>query len=222
MVNIVKGDLPAQALAAAYKSRVVGVDIETSRLPVVDGKLDLSQGKIAMVQVFIPGYRTVMIRELDTLATNLAQLLENAAVTKVFHYASFDLNFLMRELPFIFPASIADTKIAAAFFDPKRTYFVDDAGKGSHSLKVLVKKVFGYDMDKSISISDWFVEDLTPAQLEYAAKDVEYLPRLLNFLERGIEARDRRLMPVLAESFRFLPSKVMIDLKIGRDVFAYQ
>lgn len=217
MVRIVNGDIPAEALAASRKVRTVGMDIETSTLKMVNNKLDLTDGRIAMVQLFIPQYGTVMVRNLDGYPTNLAQLLESDT-TKIFHYASFDLHFLMRDFPFIYPSTIADTKVAAAFFDPRKTFFVDSQGIGSHRLNVMVETVFGYKMDKSLAVSDWFAE-LTPAQIEYAAKDVEFLPELLAYMEKRIKPN---LMPELTAAYRFLPHKVMIDLKIGRDVFTYQ
>lgn len=226
MVTILEGDLSQEWLAAALSASKVGMDIETSGLnrfdvPATATSAAVKADRIAMIQLHIPNQGTVFIRNLDEWPTNLANLLENDRTTKIFHYASFDLAFLMRDYPFIYPTKIADTKVAAAFFDPKRTYFVDKSGQGSHRLNVMVEKVFGYVMDKSLAVSDWF-SDLTPAQIEYAAKDVEYLPELLRFLERGIIQKDRSLISPLMDAYRFLPSKVMIDLKIGRDVFAYQ
>jgi ribonuclease D len=215
MVELVDGDLPSHWLGKALASPMVGMDIETSGL-------DREKDRIAMVQLFVPKHGTVMIRKLDSWPTNIATLLENKGTTKVFHYASFDLAFLIRDFPFVYPTKIADTKVAAAFFDPKMQYFVDKSGRGSHRLNVMVEKVFGYVMNKQISTSDWFADTLSPEQLTYAAKDVEYLPELLTFLERGIIQKDRGLIGPLMESYRYLPTKVLIDLKINRDVFAYR
>lgn len=227
MVKILEGDLSQTWLQSALRASSVGVDIETSGLnrfdiPATATTPGIKADRIAMVQIHIPNAGTVFIRKLDEWPTNLATLLENERTTKVFHYASFDLAFLMRDYPFIYPTKIADTKVAAAFFDPKKTYFVGKDGQGSHRLNVMVEKVFGYVMDKSLAVSNWFREDLTAEQIEYGAKDVEYLPELLKFLERGIIKKDRSLLSPLMEAYRFLPSKVMIDLKVGRDVFAYQ
>jgi ribonuclease D len=219
MVTVVNGDIPSAALEASQQVKTVGMDIETSRLEMVNGKLDKTNGKIAMVQLYIPMYGTVMVRNLDTYPTNLSQLLESERTTKIFHYGSFDLYFLMRDLMFVFPTNVADTKIAAAFYDPDKKKFKDKNGIGSHKLATLVENVFGYVMDKSIAVSDWFAEDLTPEQLTYAAKDVEYLPKLLEHMETRISPA---LVPDLLAAYRFLPHKVMIDLKVGRDVFAYQ
>lgn len=213
-IQIVEGDIPPDWLTHALQGTMVGMDIETSGL-------NREKDKIAMVQLYVPNRGTILIRYLNEWPTNLAALLENERTTKVFHYASFDLAFLMRDFPFIYPSKLADTKVAAAFFDPKKTYFVDKAGQGSHRLNVMVERVFGYVMDKSLAISNWFADDLTPAQLDYAAKDVEYLPELLKFLERGIIKKDRGLLSPLMAAYQYLPTKVMIDLKVGRDVFAY-
>ncbi len=219
MVQIVNGDIPDSALSASLRVKTVGMDIETSKLPMVNGKLIKEDGKIAMVQLYVPDYGTVMVRNLSGYPTNLAQLLESDRVAKIFHYGSFDLYFLIRDLPFVFPTNIADTKIAASFYDPRKTFFTDKNGIGSHRLNVMVETVFGYEMDKSLSVSDWFATELTPAQLEYAAKDVEYLPDLLAYMEQRIKPS---YIPDLLAAYQFLPHKVMIELKVGRDVFAYQ
>lgn len=207
-VQLVNGDLPLPALEAALKASTVGMDIETSGL-------NKETDRLAMIQLFIPTYGTIMLRHVDEWPTRLATLLENERTTKIFHHAVFDLAFLMRDFPFIYPSKIADTKIAAAFFDPKKTYF------GRHSLSVMVEKVFGFVMDKSIAVSDWFVDELTPEQLDYAAKDVEYLPELLRFLERGIMNKDRGLIGPLMQSYHYIPTRVITDSKVGRDVFMY-
>lgn len=212
MIKVVYGDIPDEALAASRLVRTVGMDIETSQLRMVNGTLDKTNGKIAMIQVYIPDYGTIMVRNITAWPTNLTRLLEGKT-TKIFHYASFDLYFLMRDLPLVYPTNIADTKVAANFYDPKKTIFKD------HRLNTLVSAIFGYEMDKSLAVSDWLATDLTPAQLEYAAKDVEFLPELLTYLEKRINTH--YIVDLLA-AYRFLPQRVMIELKVGNDVFAYK
>lgn len=211
MIELVTGDIPAGWLNAALDRPMVGMDTETTGL-------DREKDKLALIQLYVPTYGTLLIRHLEEWPTRLATLLESHKTTKVFHYASFDLSFLLRDFPFIFPNRIADTKIAAAFFDPKKTYFRTKSGLGSHKLVDLVRHVFGYEMDKSIAVSDWLVDTLSTEQMTYAAKDVIYLPDLLVFIEKKIP---RDLIPALFKTYNYLPTKVMLDLKIGRDVFAY-
>lgn len=208
MTTLVEGDIPNNVFNASQKVQLVGMDIETTRLPMIGRDLDKTSGKIALVQLYIPKYGTVILRQLSAFPTNLIRLLESN-VTKIFHSATFDLYFLMRDFP-LFPNNIADTYIAARFYDPKKTIFRKDDGTGSHSLATLVKTIFGYEMDKSLAVSDWQSDTLTPQQLEYAAKDVEYLPALLDHMEKRISVD---YIPNLLNEYRSIPHKVMLELK---------
>ena len=58
------------------------------------------------------------------------------------------------------------TKIASKLV---RTY------SDRHSLKDLTQELLGITLDKSNQTSDWANDDLTPAQIEYAANDVKVL-----------------------------------------------
>lgn len=206
-IHIVDGDLPHAYIAAAEKATIIGVDIETSGL-------NRHRDAIACVQVHVPQFGTVMVRKLDDKVTNLKQLMRSYRVTKVFQYGEFDLAFLLRDYPSMRPAKICDTKIAAKILDPKREKFKHpDTGDGSHSLIALVWHYFGYKMNKQLAVSNWFVDDLTPAQLEYAAKDVEYLPELLRNLERDIFAKDPRLVQDLVHKYDGVISSALISLK---------
>jgi ribonuclease D len=212
MIDVIEGDLTLDWLEAALGAKEVGCDIETSGL-------DKSRDRIATFQMFIPTVGTVMIRKLNEHPNRLIQVLEGKPI-KIFHHAPFDLGFLIRDYPYLYPRRVADTKIAATILDPKKLIYRDsNTNKGSHSLKVLVKHHFGYEMDKSIAVSNWFAEELDPLQLVYAAKDVEYLPELLRLLLRQIKQQDK--MHLVRKAFEYLPTKVILDLKIGRDVFGY-
>ncbi len=206
MVQLVYGDLPNEALEASKRVHTVGVDIETSLLPMINGKLDKAGGQIAVIQIFIPDYGTVMIREPSIYPTNLALLLESNKTAKIFHYGLFDLYFILRDFPFIYPALIADTFIAGKYFDPGKTVFSD------YKLSTMVEKIFGFKMDKSLAVSDWLAKDLTPAQINYAAKDVEYLPQLLDHMEKRINPV---VLPELLAAYRDIPHQVMVELKNG-------
>ncbi len=74
-------------------------------------------------------------------------------------------------------------------------------------------------MDKKLHVSDWFADVLDPAQLDYAAKDVEFLPELLRRLLRQL--KERGTLHLAREAFAYLPTKVILDAKIGSDVYGY-
>ena len=99
-------------------------------------------------------------------AANLKYLLETDAVTKVFHFARFDVAMLEAHLG-IATHPIFCTKIASKL---ARTY------TDKHGLKELVKELEGVELDKTSQCSDWGnVKSLSEEQLKYAANDVLYL-----------------------------------------------
>ena len=99
-------------------------------------------------------------------APRLKQLMESPAVEKVFHFARFDVAALASGLA-IDVHPVFCTKIASRL---ARTY------TPRHGLKDLVQELVGVELDKSSQSSDWGrVEELSEAQLTYAANDVRYL-----------------------------------------------
>lgn len=211
MVQLLDGDLTVEWYDAAIAVRTVGMDIETSGL-------NRETDRIATVQMFVPTQGTVMVRNFDKPRL-LIKLLEDRYTTKIFHHAPFDLSFLVRDYS-IWPENIADTKVAAKVLDPKRKKFIHpDTGKGSHSLLSLVYYYFGDLLDKSLAVSNWFESELSPAQLLYAAKDVEYLPELLRRIE--LEISQQGLQKYCREAMNALPSYVMLELKNINDIYGY-
>jgi len=210
MITLVDNDLPREWLLWARKIGMVGLDIETSGL-------DIATDRLATVQIYVPVYGSVMIRNFYETPVNLIALMEDN-VTKIIHHAPFDLSFLMRDFPIMMPKAIADTKLAAKILDPRKELFIDATGKGSHSLKVLIKHVFNIELDKTHAVSDWFGE-LSPAQLAYAENDVKYLPELLAWFMQRLSNRD---IDTLLHIFDYLPTHVMLKLKYGQnDIFGY-
>jgi len=211
LITLVDGDLPKDWLNIAINVGLVGLDIETSGL-------DISSDRLATVQIYIPAVGSVMIRNFHTVPVNLIALLESD-VSKVIHHAPFDLSFLMRDFPTILePRNILDTKIAAKLFDPNKEFFVDATGRGSHSLKVLIKKIFDVELDKTHAVSNWFGE-LSPEQLAYAENDVKYLPKLFFWF---INQMDTQMVDQMFNIFRYIPTHVMLKLKYGQnDIFGY-
>ena len=97
---------------------------------------------------------------------NLKNLFENQKITKVFHYARFDVAALKCNLG-IQTKNIFCTKIASKL---ARTY------SNKHGLKELINELLGIELDKSSQSSDWGnIEDLSREQIDYASNDVRYL-----------------------------------------------
>jgi ribonuclease D len=131
---------------------------------------------------------------------NLARLLASPDVTKLMHFARFDVAVLQHSLG-ITVTPVRCTKIAAKLV---RT-FTD-----RHGLKDLCKELLGIDLSKQQQTSDWGATKLTSEQCAYAASDVLYLHALWARLE-ALLVREGRLD--LAEAcFSFLPARCRLDL----------
>ncbi len=211
MVTMAEGDFPADWIHGARAAQRVGVDIETSGLsPTTD--------RIACIQMYVPGMGTVMVRNIVN-PRNLITLLQDRLTVKIFHHAPFDLSFIQRNYD-VLPAGIACTKVAAKLVDPQRLQFFDpDTNRGSHSLKAIVWTMFQERLDKTLAVSDWFVNDLSEAQIDYAAKDVEYLPEILRRLE--LDLSKLRLLRQYRKASNYIPTHIDLQIKNVSDVYGY-
>ena len=172
-----------------------------------------SRDRLCVVQLS-PGDGTVdvvRIAQGQRTAPNLERLFSDPTVTKIFHFARFDVALLRHALG-IAVTPIWCTKIASKLV---RTY------TDRHGLKDLIREVLGIDISKHQQSSDWGAPELSEAQIDYAASDVLHL----HALKEGLETRLRREARLgLAEScFRFLPVRAELDL-LGfdeEDIFAH-
>ncbi len=131
---------------------------------------------------------------------NLRRLLADPAVTKLFHFARFDVAVLHHYLG-IEVTPVKCTKIAARLV---RT-FTD-----RHGLKDLCKELLGVDLSKQQQTSDWGAIDLTAEQLAYAASDVLHLHALWARLEALLRREGR--LEIAEACFAFLPTRGKLDL----------
>jgi ribonuclease D len=139
-------------------------------------------------------------------APNLKRMLADPEVTKLFHFARFDMAMFRKHLG-VMTAPVYCTKIASKLV---RTY------TDRHGLKDLVKELLGVDMSKEQQSSDWGAAELTDKQLAYAASDVAHLHRLKSVLD-GMLVREGRTELAKA-CFDFLPARVELDLAGWPDV----
>ncbi len=180
---------------------VVAIDCETMGLNPHRDRLCLVQmsggdGNCHMIQVS-PG---------QTAAPNLARLLEDPEVLKLFHYGRFDIAVMAQAFGAV-AAPVYCTKIASKLV---RT-FTD-----RHGLKYLLQELVGIDISKQQQQSDWGAPELSKAQLDYAASDVLYLHRLRVELDRML-AREGRT-DVAQRCFDFLPTRARLDLAGWPDI----
>jgi ribonuclease D len=144
-------------------------------------------------------------------APNLKALLGNPAITKIFHFARFDLAALYHGFG-VMPQPVYCTKIASRL---SRTY------TDRHGLKDLVREVLNIDLSKQQQSSDWGAQQLNEAQLSYAASDVLHLHALRERLDAML-AREGRTELARA-CFEFLPTRARLDLGgwENEDIFAH-
>jgi len=186
-----KGDLPdglAFGPVVAIDTETMGLDPRRDRLCLV--QLSSGDGNAHLVQI---------ARD-QTSAPNLQRLLTDPDVTKLFHFARFDIAALHRGLGVV-TQPVWCTKVAAKLI---RT-FTD-----RHGLKYLLMELVGVDVSKSQQTSDWGQEALTDAQKEYAASDVLYLHRLKDALEPLLIREDR--LDLAQRCFQFMPTRSELDL----------
>jgi ribonuclease D len=205
-IRLHRGDLPD---LARYTSGAVAVDTETMGLDPHRDRLcvvQLSPGDGSADVVQIPRSDGVAVR-----APNLAKLLVDPAVLKIFHFARFDLAALQRGLG-VMTSPVYCTKIASRLV---RTY------TDKHGLKDLSREVLGLDLSKQQQSSDWGAEELTDAQVAYAASDVLHLHALKERLDAMLAREGRAEMA--AACFAFLPHRVRLDLAgwAAEDIFAH-
>jgi len=133
-------------------------------------------------------------------APRLQALLADAGVTKLFHFARFDLASLSHIFgPVAGP--VYCTKIASKLC---RTY------TDRHGLKDLCNELLGVEISKQQQSSDWGADELTAAQQDYAASDVLYLHRLRERLDVMLAREGRTAMADAC--FAFLATRAAMDL----------
>ena len=201
-IKLYKGDLPAGldfGASVAVDTETLGLLPRRDKLCVV--QLSSGDGNAHIVQLDRSSYQ----------APNLKALLTDPAVTKIFHFARFDVAVLKHYLG-IDTAPLYCTKIASRL---TRTY------TDRHGLKDLIRELLGIDLNKQQQSSDWGAHVLSDAQKQYAAQDVIYLHELKSRLDHMLERESR--LDLARACFDFVPTRAALDLAgwTEEDVFAH-
>jgi len=171
------GDLDAEWEALYAGARALAIDTEAMGL--IHGR-----DRLCLVQICDDDDNVCCIRLArgQRQAPRLQALMQNPSIEKVFHFARFDVAALAENLG-IDVQPIFCTKVASRL---ARTY------SPRHGLKEVVQELVGVELDKQAQSSDWGrVEDLTDAQLAYAAGDVRYLLPARDRLEAMLKREER-------------------------------
>ena len=201
-IKLYKGDLPNGldfGAAVAVDTETLGLIPRRDKLCLV--QLSAGDGNAHLVQLDRASYD----------APNLKTLMVNPAVTKIFHFARFDVAMMKYYLG-IDTAPLYCTKIASKL---TRTY------TDKHGLKDLIKELLGVELNKQQQSSDWGAHVLSDAQKQYAAQDVLYLHELKARLDQMLEREGRT--GVARACFDFVPARAALDLGgwTEEDVFAH-
>jgi len=201
-IRLHRGDLPDLSRytdSVAIDTETMGLHPHRDRLCVV--QMSNGDGSADVVQ----------IPKDHTDAPNLKALLADPKITKIFHFARFDLAALYNALG-VMPNPVYCTKIASRLC---RTY------TDRHGLKDLVREVLNIDLSKQQQSSDWGAPALSEAQLAYAASDVLHLHALRDRLNVMLTREGR--MEMAQSCFDFLQTRARLDLEgwDTEDIFAH-
>jgi ribonuclease D len=201
-IRLHRGDLPdlnAYKGAVAIDTEAMGLDPNRDRLCVV--QLSPGDGSADVVQIGAGQHK----------APKIERMLADKSILKIFHFARFDMGILAKTFG-VMPAPVYCTKIASRL---ARTY------TDKHGLKDLAREVLGVDLSKQQQLSVWGANELTDAQVSYAATDVLHLHALKEKLDVML-AREGRA-DLAAACFHFLPDRVRLDLAgwAAEDIFSH-
>ena len=203
---IYQNDIPSEIEfrgIVAIDTETMGLKFHRDRLCMI--QLSSGDGKAHLVQV-----SREELEKKDKFI-NLKKILNDKNLTKLFHFARFDIAVLEKNVCTI-KGPIYCTKIASKLC---RTF------GARHGLADLCRDLLSLELDKQNQTSDWGSKELSDSQLKYAASDVLYLHKIKVKLDLILERENRK---DLAEScFNFLKTRSRLDL-IGfndLDIFSH-
>lgn len=195
-IHLYDGDLPDDfdlGPLVAIDTETMGLNPHRDRLCLV--QLSAGDGEAHLVQI-----KPVSMGGRGYDCPNLRALLTDDSVTKLMHFARFDVAVLQNAFNITIPSVIC-TKIAA-----RLVYTFTDR----HGLAYLCRDLLGVEISKHQQSSDWGAQTLTPDQLRYAASDVLYLHALWDKLEAMLIRENRR--DLAQACYDFLPARCRLDL----------
>ena len=206
--QLFQNDLPKQSL----KSFKGDITIDTETLG-----LNIKRDRLCLIQLRNESNKKVYLIKFDknispANSKNIKSLFEDKSLTKIFHYARFDMAVLKENLN-INVRNVFCTKIASKL---TRTY------SSKHGLKDLVKEILNVELDKTEQTSDWSQKKLTKQQIKYAMNDVIYLSDLKKNLESKLLESKR--LKTFKSIMNFLDTRVELDLMgwENTDIFAHK
>ena len=189
-ISIYKNDIPESldlGVEIAVDTETMGLKFGRDRLCLV--QIADSSGTVHLVQ----------IEKNQKQARNLAKVMTDEKVLKIFHFARFDVGVLQRNFNFM-TRNIYCTKIASKL---ARTF------SQNHGLKNLVKEILSIDISKEQQSSYWGSDVLDKDQINYAKQDVLYLHKIKQHLDNILKREDR--YDIFKKTCRFLTIRCELD-----------
>ena len=202
-INFCIDDLSDNLFDIYSKSSDLAIDTEAMGL--IHGR-----DRLCLIQICNESNITTFIKvSIDNKESkNIQKLFEDESITKIFHFARFDVAALKCNLR-INTKNIFCTKIASKL---ARTY------TNKHGLKDLIFELFEVDLDKRSQSSDWgSEEELSKNQMEYAANDVVYLIKAKEKLTHILKREGR--LQLAKNCFNAIPIHSELDIHKFSNIF---
>lgn len=201
-ITLHENDLPENlefSGSIAVDTEALGLQNKRDRLCLV--QLSSGDGTAHLVQLHKDNYD----------APNLKALLADPNITKIFHFARFDVAIIQQYLG-IQCDPVYCTRIASYI---ARTY------TDRHGLRDLCKELINVEISKQQQSSYWGAKQLSEEQKLYAANDVLYLHKLKEKLDEILDREGRKELAY--DCFKFINTRVKLDLNgwQDKDIFAH-
>ncbi len=191
-ITLHQGDLPSGldfGSSIAIDTETMGLNPNRDRLCLV--QLSAGDGTAHIVQLAKDEYD----------APNLKAVLANPKITKLFHFARFDIA-VIRKYMGVECTPLYCTRTASKL---ARTY------TDRHGLRDICRELLGVELNKQQQSSNWGAGELNEEQLKYAANDVLYLHELKQKLDEMLANVGRT--ELAQKCFEFLPVRAELDLE---------
>lgn len=204
-IQLLSGDISDEVFKKFSSDSTLSLDIETSGL-------DWRSDSVETIQIFSKKFNQSVIVKVhkNTSPQNIISLIESPNIKKLFHHAMFDLRFIVNNWG-VRVNNIGCTKVASKILFPGES-------NDFYSLKSLLNRFFQLEINKKMQMSDWS-GSLSREQIDYATRDVIYLPMLYTYLyEVCLKYNFKEQVDM---SMNYLPFRVLTDLRECGDVFTY-
>ena len=199
-IKLHKDDLPEQISFGdkiAIDCEFMGLNVERDRLCLV--QISSGNNDAHIIQLNKDNYN----------APNLKNLLTDENINKIFHFARADLLFIKKYLG-LNVENVNCTKIMSKL---ARSY------SDKHGLKDLIKEFIGIDVSKQLQTSD-FGGKLSEKQLQYCARDVVYLHKIYDDLNKILARENRK--DLYNKTIKFLRTRVDLDFaSFNEDIWSH-